>query len=259
MHSFDASPGARLAQRTRRAASGRIRWGQGVGSLGIVLPLRDTQPHRRLPVITLLLIAANALIFAWELSLPEEQVERLILACGVVPLRYTEHGALGLVRRLGDEPWPFLTSQFLHGDWLHLLGNMWMLWIFGDNVEDRLGRLRFLLFYVLGGVLAGVVHTLSMRDSLLPTIGASGAIAAVMGAYMVLYPRARIVTLLPIPLLFLTFDLPAVVFMGLWMWLQVQGLLSGAGPIAWWAHVGGFLVGIALLTLFLPRSRRAPS
>ena len=220
-----------------------------------MIPLRDTLAHRRLPLVTLLLIGANVVIFLWEWSLSPAQIERLVLRCGVVPDRYTQAGVAGMASAFVAEPWPFVTSQFLHGGWMHLIGNVWTLWIFGDNVEDRLGRVRYLLFYVIGGVLAGVVHTLSMRSSNIPTIGASGAIAAVMGAYMVLYPRARVVTILPIPILLMTFELPAVLFMGAWLWLQVASGAAGAGGVAWWAHVGGFLVGIALLAVFLPRTR----
>ncbi len=220
-----------------------------------MIPLRDTLPHRRLPLVTLLLIGANVVIFLWELSLSPDQVERLVLRCGVVPERYTQAGVTGTAGAFLSEPWPYVTSQFLHGGWMHLIGNVWTLWIFGDNVEDRLGRVRFLLFYVVGGVLAGVVHTLSMRASPIPTIGASGAIAAVMGAYMVLYPRARVVALLPIPILLMTFQVPAVMFMGLWLWMQVASGVAGAGGVAWWAHVGGFLVGIALLAVFVPGTR----
>ncbi|TAJ19533.1 MAG: rhomboid family intramembrane serine protease [Planctomycetota bacterium] len=153
--------------------------------------------------------------------------------------------------------------MFLHGGLAHVLGNVWMLWIFGDNVEDRLGPVRFLVFYLLAGVLAGVVHVITNSASAVPTIGASGAIAGVMGAYFVLFPRARVVVFLPILILPALFEVPAVVFLALWFLLQIaQGaLMSGlegqsSGGIAWWAHVGGFLGGIALLALL--GGRRAP-
>jgi membrane associated rhomboid family serine protease len=225
-----------------------------------LIPLRDTLPHQRVPLVTLLLIAANVVAFLWELSLSEAELELLVRRCGVVPADYAGEGAAGMASAIAANPWPFLTSQFLHGGWLHLIGNVWVLWIFGDNVEERLGRLRYLLFYVCGGFLAGATHALLMQRSQVPTIGASGAIAAVMGAYMVLFPRARVVTLLPIPILAMFVQLPAVLFMGLWLLIQVQSgaaaaALPDTGGVAWWAHIGGFLVGIALLVVFLPRRR----
>jgi len=146
--------------------------------------------------------------------------------------------------------------MFLHGGWLHLLGNMWSLWIFGDNVEDRLGHLRYLLFYLLCGVAAACLHVLLNFGSRLPAVGASGAIAGVMGAYFVLYPRARILTLIPLLLIFPVIEIPAYVFLGAWFFIQFANaffeFFSGAkalAGIAWWAHVGGFVAGIVLLRL----------
>lgn len=228
-----------------------------------MFPIRDTVPHRHLPWVTWLLIAANVGVFVFELSLPAEDLSDLFLLCGVVPARYTE--ALfaerhGLPAR---DWWPFLTSQFLHGGWLHLIANVWTLSIFGDNVEDRLGPLRYLVFYLLAGLVAAAVHVASDPGSNLPVIGASGAIAGVMGAYFVSYPRARIVTLVPIFFWPVFVELPALVYLGLWFLIQLQsGNLARAGHaqaggVAWWAHVGGFLGGILLLWTLLPaRSRR---
>ena len=231
-----------------------------------MLPIRDTVPHRHLPWVTWLLIAANVAVFAFELSLAPAELHDLFLLCGVVPARYTE--ALFAQRHglpVGDL-WPFLTSTFLHGGWLHLIANLWTLSIFGDNVEDRLGPLRYLAFYVLAGLVAAVAHVASDPGSGLPVIGASGAIAGVMGAYFVSFPRARVVTLIPIFFWPVFVELPAIVFLGLWFLLQFQsGALAragdaAAGGVAWWAHVGGFLAGIPLLWLLLPRRarRRAP-
>jgi membrane associated rhomboid family serine protease len=157
--------------------------------------------------------------------------------------------------------WPFLTSMFLHGSGLHLLGNMWTLWIFGDNVEDRMGPGRFVVFYLSCGLIAGIVHVMTNPDSTLPTIGASGAIAGVMGAYFLLFPRAGIVVMFPLLFIPLFFELPAMTYLAWWALSQVlSGTLSLAaaesiGGIAWWAHVGGFIAGIFLQFFFVKRGR----
>jgi membrane associated rhomboid family serine protease len=227
-----------------------------------MFPIRDTIPHRHKPVMTLVLIAGSVAAFLFELSLSPPALRDLLDLCGLVPARYTD--PLYASRHLlpAHDYWPFLTSLFLHGGWLHLIGNLWTLWIFGDNVEDRLGPLGFLGFYLACGVLAGGVHLATNPHSMVPTIGASGAIAGVMGAYFVLYPRARIVTLVPVFFWPLFVELPAVLYLGLWLLLQLYtGTLSltqgaVAGGIAWWAHVGGFASGIGLLLLF--SRRRSP-
>lgn len=228
-----------------------------------MIPLRDTEPIRRATFVTWLLIAANVLAFVYEWRLGDRGLQRLIDQYALHPVLYTEYGPSALLEYPRELALPFLTSMFLHGGLAHVLGNVWMLWIFGDNVEDRLGPVRFLAFYVLAGVLAGVVHVVTNSASEVPTIGASGAIAGVMGAYFVLFPRARVVVFLPILILPALFEIPAVVFLALWFLLQLaQGaLMSGlegqsSGGIAWWAHIGGFLGGIALLALL--GGRRAP-
>jgi membrane associated rhomboid family serine protease len=227
-----------------------------------MFPIRDTVPHRYLPVMTWLLIGANLAVFALELQLEPEQLRDLFALCGLVPARYTD--PLFDARHMlpPRDYWPFLASMFLHGGWLHVIVNLWTLHIFGDNVEDHMGPLRFLCFYLLCGLLAGFLHLVTNPDSSLPTIGASGAIAGVMGAYFVLYPRARIVTLIPIFFWPLFVELPAVIYLGLWFFLQFQsGRLAlaeagDAGGVAWWAHVGGFLAGMTLLLLFVRRRGR---
>jgi membrane associated rhomboid family serine protease len=228
-----------------------------------MLPIRDTIPHRHLPWVTWLLIAGNVAAFAFELSQPREDLHDLFLLCGVVPARYTEDLFAQRHALPVRDLWPFLTSLFLHGGWLHLIANLWTLSIFGDNVEDRLGPSRYLLFYLACGVLASLAHVAASPGSNLPVIGASGAIAGVMGAYFVSFPRARVVTLIPIFFWPVFVELPALVFLGLWFLLQFQSgalALAGdaaAGGVAWWAHVGGFLAGIPLLWLLLPpRGRR---
>jgi membrane associated rhomboid family serine protease len=171
-----------------------------------------------------------------------------VLSWGLVPLRFAHAFA-------GTEPlWPTLatglTSMFLHGGWIHLLGNLWFLFLFGDNVEDRLGHVNYLLFYVAGGLVAAASHLVFNLHSPVPTVGASGAIAAVLGAYAILYPRASVLTLVPVFLFFRVISLPALLVLALWFVMQIFiGTLSigaSAGGVAWWAHIGGFLFGLAV-------------
>jgi membrane associated rhomboid family serine protease len=229
-----------------------------------MFPLRDTLPRRGFPVVTSLLILANLAAFAFELSLtPDEQVD-LLDACGIVPARYTDPLYAARHHLPERDYWPFLTSQFLHANWLHVLSNLWMLWIFGDNVEERAGPFRFLVLYLACGLAAGAVHLASNPSSMLPTIGASGAISGVMGAYFVLFPRARIVALVPVLFWPVFLEVPAVLFLGLWFLLQFySGTLTmaddaAAGGVAWWAHVGGFLAGVILRALLVRESPRRP-
>jgi membrane associated rhomboid family serine protease len=225
-----------------------------------VFPFRDSQPIARTPWITRAIVAFTAAVFLYQLSLDERRIHELFLACGIVPARWFDPGGSLDPRAVPADAWPLVTSMFLHGSLLHVVSNLWALWIFGDNIEDRLGPLRFLAFYVACGVLAGLVHAVTQPSSTLPTIGASGAIAGVMGAYFVLFPAARVVTIFPILCFPLFVELPAFVYLGLWfllqLWSGAQSVASDAGGIAWWAHVGGFLAGIALLGL-LGRRRRA--
>ncbi len=218
-----------------------------------MIPLKDTIPRRTFPFATIAIIAVNCLVFLFELSLPHRRLNEFIYLFGLVPARYTHPqwaASLGLPL---DTYWPFVTDLFLHGGWLHIIGNMWFLYLFGDNVEDRLGHGRFVLFYFLAGVAANLVHFLVNSNATSPVIGASGAIAGVMAAYLRLFPRARIVTLFPVFFIPFFFEIPAVFFMLFWFFLQ---LFSGAaslavthagGGIAWWAHVGGFTVGFLLV------------
>jgi membrane associated rhomboid family serine protease len=211
--------------------------------------------------MTWLIILANVVVFLFELSLPESTLEQFIYLFGMVPARYSQpEWALEVGLPLNDY-WPFLTSMFLHGGWLHIIGNMWTLWIFGDNVEDRMGRLRFLVFYLLCGLAAGLVHWFTNSQSTVPTVGASGAIAGVMGAYFLLFPFARVVVLIPIFFFPFFFELPAVTYLGLWALSQVFSgtFFSLVGPedvggIAWWAHVGGFTAGVLLQFIFVRRA-----
>jgi len=225
-----------------------------------MLPIQDNVPRRNPPIATCGLILANAVVFLYELSLPEEVLEAFFYLFGMVPARYSHPGWAEQVGLRWDDYWPFFTSMFLHGGWTHFLGNMWFLYLFGDNVEDRMGPVRYLVFYLLCGLAAGLTHYVTNLGSTVPTLGASGAIAGVMGAYLVLFPTARVTTLIPI--LFVPFfvDIPAVFFLGVWFFSQfLNGTLALASSgsyqgVAWWAHVGGFIAGAALQRLFvLPR------
>jgi membrane associated rhomboid family serine protease len=221
-----------------------------------MIPLRDTIPSRRLPIVTATLAVANVAVFLKMLgagpSLPQE-----LLHYGIVPIRYTSP-EIAAQFTFWEQAIPFITTQFLHGGWLHLLSNVWFLWIFGDNVEDKLGRLRFLVFYLACGALAAGAHILANPSSAIPTIGASGAIAGVLGAYLLFYPRARVTTLVPIFIFVQIVEIPAFFFIGIWALTQFllgTASLGGSpgGGVAWWAHVGGLAAGMLLAPLMKRR------
>src|SRR5882762_5493938 len=224
-----------------------------------MLPIRDAIPSSRFPAVTVAIIAVNVLVFLRELQVGSQLADMLV-SYAIIPARYTQPEVAQLFT-LPQQVFALFSSMFLHGGWLHLLGNMWTLWIFGDNVEDRLGRVRYLGLYLAGGLAAALLHIFTNAGSGVPTIGASGAIAAVMGAYFRFYPNARIQTLVP-PFFFGPyFVLPALVFLGWWFFLQFfNGAISlsvgerGFGGVAWWAHVGGFAFGV-MVCLF---ARRKP-
>jgi membrane associated rhomboid family serine protease len=227
-----------------------------------MIPLRDSTRSDTRPVINTLLVAINIVVFLFELSLGPRTSE-FFRQFGVVPVDTLQ----GLATGRPEVFRPLLTSMFVHGGWLHLIGNMLFLWVFGDNVEDRFGHLRYLLFYLAGGLAANVAHIALNAGSTMPTIGASGAVAAVLGAYTFLFPGARVLTLVPLGFLLTTMELPAKIFLGLWFALQ---FLSGAtalavasaakaGGVAWWAHVGGFVFGLAMAFLFYRDRRRRPA
>jgi rhomboid family protein len=229
-----------------------------------MIPIRDTIPRRQVPVVTWSLIAVNVLVFLFELSLDPAELEALFYLFGIVPARYTHPAWAQAIGFPVDSYWPFVTSMFLHGGWAHIIGNMWSLWIFGDNVEDRMGRARFLAFYLLTGLVAGVVHLLTNPESIIPTVGASGAIAGVLGAYFGLFPHSRIVAVFPIFFFPFFFEVPAVTYLLFWFLSQIiGGTLAGLGPddvggVAFWAHVGGFAAGLVLHRLFLLPRLRSP-
>jgi membrane associated rhomboid family serine protease len=222
-----------------------------------MFPLRDNVPSRQFPLVTVLLIVINVAIFLFEVSLGSA-VHAVTRTFGVVPAR--------LVNQWQDPRVLFtlFSSMYLHGGWTHLLGNMWYLWIFGDNVEDRMGWLRFFIFYTASGVVAGLLQVAAAPRSTIPMIGASGAIAGVLGAYLLLYPRARVSTLVLVFYFIRIVWLPAVVVLGGWFLIQLlNGLASlnvtmQTGGVAWWAHIGGFVAGMLLLPIFRRRDRRPP-
>ena len=226
-----------------------------------MFPIRTSLPRRSFPVATCSLVLANAVIFLLELTTPGPALEQTFYLFGIVPARFTHPDWASWVGFPLDSYWPYLTSMFLHGGWLHIIANMWTLWIFGGGVEDRMGPARFVGFYLLCGFAAGYVHVLTNVDSTVPTVGASGAIAGVMGAYLVLFPRARVIILFPILIIPFFFELPAVAYLLFWAFSQLfSGSLALASPeqvggIAWWAHVGGFMAGMVLQFFFVRRDR----
>ncbi len=225
-----------------------------------MIPIRDETPRYSTPYVTYFIIALDVLVFVLELAAGSNgQLDALIRQFGVVPRRFTLDLAGGHFDPVGAFV-PILTAMFLHGSWLHIIGNMWVLWIFGDNIEDYLGHFPYLLFYLGTGVIAFLTHIALNLDSRVPTLGASGAIAGVMGAYFLLYPRARVLVWFP-PIFF--FHLPAWLVLGYWFLIQFLsgtatsiGNTAASGGVAVWAHVGGFLAGMALIKLLPERSRR---
>jgi membrane associated rhomboid family serine protease len=227
-----------------------------------MFPIKDSVPSRSVPVVTRALIFINVLVFFFELTLPHQSIDTLFYLFGIVPARFTHPDWATYVGFPIDNYWPLLTHQFLHGGWFHIIANMWTLWIFGDNVEDRMGSVRFAIFYPVCGVIAGFTHLLTNPDSTVPSVGASGAIAGVLGAYLLFFPTARLVVMFPILFFPFFFEIPAVFYLGIWFFGQLlSGTAALAGPqqvggIAWWAHIGGFLSGMLLCGLFA-RKRRA--
>ncbi|HEX4997380.1 MAG TPA: rhomboid family intramembrane serine protease [Terriglobia bacterium] len=219
-----------------------------------MFPFRDNIPSRTFPFVTIALILINTGVFLYELSLGSGLGE-FLRRFGLVP----EHAAQLVSARTGlsSVAIPYLTSMFLHGGWFHLIGNMWYLWIFGDNVEDRLGHFKFIVFYLLCGLAAGATHTVLNLHSSIPSVGASGAIAGVLGAYVVSYPFARVSTFVVIIIFFQVVEIPAIIVLGFWFVMQfLQANGGAASGVAWWAHIGGFIAGIALLFLMAGRKRQ---
>jgi membrane associated rhomboid family serine protease len=216
-----------------------------------MIPLRDTTPARNYPIANIAIIAVNVAVYGLQL-LQGPEIDRFIYTYGLVPARYSV-APIAAYFTTGQQLFSLISFMFLHGGFWHILGNMWVLYIFGDNVEDHLGPLRYVLFYMLCGIFSGLCHLVLNLNSNVPTIGASGAIAGVMGAYFILHPRSKILTLIPIFFIPYFINIPAYIFLGLWFLLQflnAAGSRAGSGGIAWWAHIGGFLFGMLFLKLF---------
>lgn len=211
-----------------------------------MVPLRDTASRRRVPIATLSIIVINVIVFVNQLSMPYDGAIEMLYEYAFIPSRFVD----GLTQI--ESYIPLVTSMFIHGDMMHIISNMWSLWLFGDNVEERMGFFGFITFYTLTGLIAGFAHFVSNPMSNIPTVGASGAIAGVMGAYFIMFPHARIVTLVP----FIPFVLrvPAPIFLFIWFISQLRsGIYGMVGGVAWWAHIFGFLAGVFLYKRFLKK------
>ena len=217
-----------------------------------MIPIRDTIPSKNYPIVNNTIIGINVVIYLVQVTLVPD-INRFVYIYGLVPARYSIPQITSYFTT-GQQFFSLLSFMFLHGGFWHLLGNMWSLYIFGDNVEDRLGSLRYIVFYLLCGITSGLSHLIFNLNSNMPTIGASGAIAGVMGAYLILHPNAKILTLIPIIFIPWFVEIPAFFFLGLWFVLQfisATGSHGNIGGIAWWAHIGGFIFGIILLKIML--------
>jgi len=231
-----------------------------------MIPLKSMMMRRSVPIITILLIIVNVLVFYHQITLSNAANEAFIRSYGVVPLKM-KLALAGYRYPLVEAFLPLVTCMFLHGGFLHILGNMWFLWIFGGAVEDRMGPIPYLLFYFICGIGSGIAQAVFSWGSNLPSIGASGAISGVLGAYVVFFPAARILTLVPLFVFFFTAQIPAIVFIGLWFLIQFMSGVSALnapraaslGGVAWWAHVGGFVLGVLLAKVFEGGRRRADS
>jgi len=218
-----------------------------------MFPLYDTARSRTFPLVNLTLIVANVLAFLYQLQMGSNALQNFVFKWGLIPARL-----------MGDpvNTWNTIySSMFLHGGWFHIINNMWVLFIFGDNVEARMGKMKYLIFYLLSGTAAGLLQTYILPSSQVPMIGASGAVAGVLGAYLVLFPRSRVASLVPIFFIFTIIEIPAFIYLVFWFvsqlysgWLAFQGV--GGSGIAWWAHIGGFMFGLVMSFFFANRRRR---
>ncbi len=219
-----------------------------------MIPLRDNKPTETFPFVTILIILANIAAFVYQLSLEPEIREELIMRAGAIP-REISNGVdspplLGYPVQL-----TLISSMFLHGGFLHIMGNMLYLWIFGNNIEDRVGHLRFIFFYLICGIAAALIHIQGDPQSTVPMIGASGAISGILGAYLILFPKARVLTLVTLGFFIRFVELPAIIFLGFWILLQFINVSSSSqAGVAWLAHIGGFFAGLLLVPLFKKRT-----
>jgi membrane associated rhomboid family serine protease len=220
-----------------------------------LIPLKDSNPTERFPIVTVVFIVMNVLVFLYELSLGERNGEYFIGTFALVPARL--FNAPHVIAGSLPDSLTLFTSMFLHGGVFHLAGNMLYLWIFGNNVEDAMGRIRFIVFYLLCGIVAALGHAMTNTQSSIPMIGASGAISGVLGAYLLLYPRARVLTLFTLGFFVRMIEVPAMVILGFWFVFQFLSALVATGQgggVAWFAHIGGFLAGMMFIGLFKRRS-----
>ena len=223
-----------------------------------MFPLKDTTVSYTTPYVTYMLIAANIAVFLYQLSLGvSDEGVYFQLRYGLIPKRvFSEFGAFGALDRI----LPYFTHMFMHGGWFHIISNMYFLYIFGDNVEDKLGHFRFFIMYIIFGLFAGVSQSVIFADSTIPMVGASGALAGVMGAYLVFYPHAKIKTLFIFVIIIFIRDIPAVVFLVIWFFIQVMNgsgsIGAQGGGVAWWAHIGGFVIGLVYAVYFMQTRQR---
>jgi membrane associated rhomboid family serine protease len=221
-----------------------------------MIPLRDSTRTHTFPYVNFSIIAINVLVFLRQLAFTDQELNLFFYTYGLIPAEVTQFAA---GTALQSTLLPFITAIFLHGSWVHILGNMLYLWIFGDNIEDRMGHFNYLLFYLFAGIIGSIAHILSAPGSEIPIIGASGAIAGILGAYFLSFPKARILTLVPVFFLITFIRIPAIIFLPIWFGIQLLNGLSTAGmaaeAVAWWAHIGGFIGGAVLLPFF-KRQRR---
>ncbi len=224
----------------------------------LIFPIRDENPSGTRPFVTVTIIVVNVLAFLYERSLGEGAAGEFIRTYGVVPASVMGGEDAGVAAGAGIY-FPFLTAMFLHGGWGHLFGNMWFLWLVGDNIEDRIGHVAYIFFYLVVGIAASAAHVLVSGPSTIPMIGASGAIAGVLGAYLVCFPRAKVVTLIWVFIFIHFVRLPAMVLIGMWFVLQLVSAATSDPTlpgIAWWAHIGGFVAGVVLIVLW-PKRKKA--
>ncbi len=226
----------------------------------MLFPIRDENPSRERPIVNYILIGINILVFLYEISLGSDMRSVFFHRFGIVPYEYTHGKDIFIPSAM---PINLITAMFIHGGFWHIFGNMWFLYIFGDNVEDAMGHVRYLIFYLLSGIIASATHIIFNPGSKVPMIGASGAISGVLGAYFVLYPSARIVSVVFLGFFITSVILPAYLYLGIWIIMQAIFAFSSIGVkaasgVAWFAHVGGFVGGILLLPLFARRRRTPP-
>ena len=222
-----------------------------------MIPLRDSTHSKYFPLVTIILIALNLFIFLQQALSTPLQMQNLILHYGFTPALLTER--LEAFSFWGFLYPPLLTATFLHGSWFHVLSNMLYLWIFGDNIEDRLGHFRFLLFYLISGVAANLIYYVTAISSPIPLVGASGAIAGILGAYFIAFPKAKITTLIFVFIFIFIRKIPAIFFLFFWFIIQIFNGILNAGAtgssVAWWAHIGGFIIGLLLMRLLKKKNR----